>query len=385
MAVRRLPGLARLGAVLAFAALALGSGLDRASAKDPRLARYVPGFLASEALRVEATQFLQAGDSGKTIAFAKQAVLADPIHPRSTALLGAGHLAARQNVLAERDFRIAARFGWRDPLTQIYFMNAALAGGQPRLAALRLDAVLRQAPNLPVREMLLAQFEASEAGRAALAERLLLRPAWTSAFLGDHNILTPEVLEKRAAIVAGLPGPRWGCDEVAPLVGRLVLAGSVPAAKALWQAQCPSAVAGVADPHFAGLNLSRQPVAFEWNLIGSGDISATPTTPAGRGLLIRLSGPSSQPVGWQMLALAAGQYRLSWTAATSAGESAQNLSLSLSCALSDRKPLAARSAGKGRFEADLDVDAACPGQFLSLWLAPGSEEVRFDNPVVTPR
>ena len=166
-----------LGAVAAIAVLALGNGLDRASARNPDLARFVPGFLAAEAHRSTAATALQAGDKPLATAAAARAVASDPIDPRSTALLGASQLAAGQNVKADRSFRIAAKFGWRDPLTQIYFMNAALNAGQPRLAALRIDAVLRQAPNFPVRDMLLAQFEATPQGRAALAERLALRLA----------------------------------------------------------------------------------------------------------------------------------------------------------------------------------------------------------------
>ena len=62
-------------------------------------------------------------------AAAEQAVRADPIDPRSKALMGAGQLTDRKAVQADRSFRVAARFGWRDPLTQLYFMNAGFAAG----------------------------------------------------------------------------------------------------------------------------------------------------------------------------------------------------------------------------------------------------------------
>jgi hypothetical protein len=375
------PKLAQAGGVLVFALLALASGLDRASANDPRLARLVPSALAAEAHRATASQSLSAGKADLAIAQASAAIEADPIHPRSTALLGAGHLSARQLVLADRDFRVAARFGWRDPLTQIYFMDAALRAGQPRLAAMRLDAVLRQSPNYPIREMLLAQLEGSAAGRAALAERLALRPSWTAAFFGDGNSLSAQVLQARATVIAGMEGPKWGCDAVAPLVGRLVLAGSVSNAKALWRAQCPTSSEGIADPVFAALPLARQPVAFEWNRVSSGDVEARPALAPDSGLMLRVNGPSSQLVAWQMLTLAPGRYRLGWTAT---GARADGLTLSLACALQDRTPLAARHTGGGRFEATVDVGAGCAGQFLSLWLAPGSEEIRFANPVIAP-
>ncbi len=49
MARRSVRRLALLGGVLGYAALALGNGLDRAAAKNPGLAAYVPGPLRSEA------------------------------------------------------------------------------------------------------------------------------------------------------------------------------------------------------------------------------------------------------------------------------------------------------------------------------------------------
>lgn len=314
---RPLSRLAQIGVAAAFAGLALGNGLDRAAARNPALARYVPGFLAAEAHRSLAAQALESGDKPAAIAAAERAVAADPIDPRSTGLLGASQLAAGQAVKADRSFRVAARFGWRDPLTQLYFMNAALNAGQPRLAALRIDALLRQAPGFPVRDMLLSQFETTPQGRAALAERLALRPAWTTTYLQHASMLDLPALRARAEVVGSLSAKPWGCDTISPLVVRLVLAGGAFEARQLWQGHCPAAVPSIADPHFAALPVSRPPVPFEWNLVGSGDVSAMP---AGQihagdtGLLVRVGGPSAQPVAWQMLAVPAGRYRLRWTA-----------------------------------------------------------------------
>ena len=385
---RSLSRLAMLGTVAAFAALALGNGLDRASAKNPQLAHYVPGFLAAEAHRSAAAVALQAGDKSLAMAAAEQAVIADPIDPRSTALLGATQLAAGQNVKADRSFRVAAQFGWRDPLTQLYFMNAALNAGQMQLAALRIDAVLRQAPDFPVRDMLLAQFEATPQGRAALAERLALRPAWTKSYLQHASMLELPALRNRAAVVGSLAAKPWGCDAVSPLVVRLVLAGGPLEARQLWQGHCPAAVPGIADPHFAALPVSRPPVPFEWNLVGSGDVSAMPAAQSragASGLLVRVGGPTAQPVAWQMLAVPAGRYRLSWTAQGSSGKPAIGAQLSLSCNPTGRIPVeaAALAGSNGQFQAAVSIGEGCAAPFLTLWQAPGSEEVRFDDLTLT--
>ncbi len=380
--------LAMLGAVIAFAGLALGNGLDRASARQPALARYVPGFLAAEAHRSQAAAALLAGDKPLAMAAAARAVQADPIDPRSTALLGATQLAADQRVKADKSFRVAARFGWRDPLTQLYFMNIALAAGQPRLAVLRLDAVLRQAPDFPVRDMLLAQFEASPQGRAALAERLALRPAWTKAYLQHTASLDLPTLRNRADVVGSLSALPWGCDTVAALVAQLVNVGGPIEARRLWQSHCPSVAPGITDPHFAALPQTRLPVPFEWNLIGSGDVSAMPAAysmASATGLLVRVSGPVPRPVAWQMLALPPGSYRLSWTAQDRNAKPAGGAQISLSCQKDGRNPVAMTelSGGKGQFQATVSIDSACVAPFLTLWLAPGNEEVRFDDLALT--
>ncbi|MFN3516202.1 MAG: hypothetical protein ACK4YM_03465 [Novosphingobium sp.] len=375
--------MAMLGGVVLYAALALGNGLDRLSATRPQVAQWVPGPLRAEGWRAEAARLLEAGDGAGAAELAKRAVRADPIDPRSTALLGAGQLAERKALQADRAFRVAARFGWRDPLTQIYFMNAGLAAGQPRLAALRLDAVLRQAPFLPVRDMLFARFEATPDGRAALAERLAMRPSWTESYLTRTGDLALPTLQARAAIVASMKGPDWNCDTVEPLVTKLISKGGIGDAKQLWLAQCPHASPGIADPRFTRLRRNANPVAFEWNLADSGDVALAPGTSEG-GLLARVSGPASLPIAWQMITPAPGRYRVSWTAQTASGAAARGAGLSLSCKRNDRQTLPASDLGKGRFEAIVTIDGACPGRYLTLWLAPGTEDVRFDNLAIAP-
>ncbi|HOB13859.1 MAG TPA: hypothetical protein PKN09_06420 [Novosphingobium sp.] len=379
--------LVAIGGVLAFAALALANGFDRASAQRPALAVYVPAPFKAQAWRVESARALEAGDKDDATAAARAAVLADPVDPRSTALLGAAQLAAGERVKADRSFRIAARFGWRDPLTQLYFMNAALNAGEPRLAALRLDAVLRQAPNFPVRDMLLAQFLGSADARAALAERLALRPAWTFAFLNHASQLPLPEQQARAGIVAGM-NPPWGCDVVAPLVTRLVLSGAAGDAHQLWRAQCPAAAELVADPHFAALPTGRAAIAFEWNLAASGDVSAMRSAVGGEpGLTVSASGPVPQPVAWQMLVLKPGRYRIGWTALAGDGSAAPGIGAALTCGPADRNLIAAGPAptgGKGRFAAEVSVDASCPARYLVFWQTPGPGEARIDDVTLAP-
>lgn len=377
--------IAPIGA-LSFSALAVVSGLDRLSPRHPELARFVPAPLAARAHRVKAAEGLRstAQPDASTVAAARAAVAADPIDPRSTALLGAALLASGEAARADRAFRVAARFGWRDAQTQLYLMDRAQKSGETALAALRLDAVLRQNPLFPLRDMFLARFEATPQGRAALAARLALRPAWTIQFLGQDNQPQPATLRHRAQILQAVSGPGWGCDAIAPLVNRLIAAAEVAPAKQVWARHCPAASPGIADSSFADFG-PRKRTPFDWNLPSSGDIATVPAASPATGLTARVSGASSQMVAWQMLTLRPGSYRVSWSAAELSDKPTDSVSLSLSCTLSDRIPLSAREANSaGTFTADVTLTDACAGQYLTIWLAPTGQDVTIDSVTIKP-
>ena len=366
-----------ISGILAVAAVAVGSGLDRISALEPVVAGLVPAPFAAAAHRAQAAQALRASDTRRAIAEARQAVAVDPIDPGSTAMLGAAYLKAGNQSQADRAFRMAARFGWRDPLTQLYWMDRALQSGEMNLAALRLDAVLRQNPHFPIRDMLLARFEASPEGRAALAPRLALGPGWTAQFIGGSAPLGLATLRSRGEVLQASGIPALGCETVAPLVNRLVEVGEIQSGKQVWRAHCQMATAGIADPRFTDLS-PRKRTPFEWNLPGSGDISVAPDHGGAGGLTARVSGPASRMVAWQMLTLRPGTYLLRWTALKASAPS-RAVSLSLTCQLGERIPLTPSALpNPGRFEAKVQLDKACSGQYLSVWLEPTTDDVHVD-------
>lgn len=370
-------------ALLAYVALAMGSGLDRLTAKEPGMARIVPSAFAAEAHRAMAARALRSGKA-EALTAAQGAVAADPVDPHSAALLGGASLLSGQPKQADLSFRVAAQLGWRDPMTQLYFMNQALRSGDTDLAALRLDALLRQNPLLPVRDMVLSKFEGSSQGRRALSRRLALRPPWTSEFMGKEGSLPLSVMRKRAAIVANVPGKRWGCDAVAPLVRSLVQGGDTAAAKRLWIAHCPDASPGIADPAFSRLSASRPATPFDWNLVGGGDIAVLPAAAKQAGLIATVSGAASRRIAWQMLTLPAGTYWLRGIARVLPGTRAGALTFSLSCDPGERRPLPINYSNDGHFNARIEVDRTCAGQYFTVWLAPVTQPVHIERIAIEP-
>lgn len=378
------PHMAIIAGILTYCAVAIGSGLDRLSGRKPALAQFVATPLAAQAHRTKAAEALRANRLADAIVAAKAAVLADPIDHRSVALLGAAYLASGQHDEADRSFRIAARFGWRDPLTQLYLMDQARRSGDVGLAVLRLDAVLRQDPRFPLRDMLLSSFEATPHGRAALAERLALRPAWLRQFLAADSPLPLVSLRNRAEVAKAAADRAWGCDTVAPLVNRLVATAQMASAKEVWIRHCWRASTDIADPGFT-LQPGQKVTPFDWNLTSQGDVAATPANPPQTGLVARVSGGASRMVAWQLLTLPPGRYRLGWTVVSSPEALAGTVSLYLTCKLGERAPLNPQKMdGSGEFVAYFKLDGSCTGQFLTIWIAPMAYDVRIKSVTLDP-
>ena len=234
--------LLRLGAVagaLLYAGLAIGSGYDRLAADHPALADRIPSLFAVNAREVAAQNRLTTDPAAAT-ALAEQLVARAPVEPASTALLGAARYAAGDLPGAERAFRVAGQLGWRVPLTQAYWRQAALAQGDYPVAAQRLDALFRQNPELLHDPATLAPFENDAGAQAAWVDRLATRPPWLGWYIGADDQVPAEVLARRvpALLLLGDRGVVLGCAAITPAVLALTKAGLAGAADALRHKHC---------------------------------------------------------------------------------------------------------------------------------------------------
>ena len=232
------------GLSMIYTGLVLASGADRLTATRPELATTIPALFASEALRVAGAQALADGDVRATLALGKRALHDAPADPQSAAMLGAGLLASGDQAPADQAFRVAGRLGWRVPITQSYWLSKALSASDYDLAALRLDALLRQQPQLLSQRQVMDPIERNPAGRAALIKRMALHPEWLPVYTADVQSAPPDVVMQRSDVFeqAGHQGLMLGCDAVAPTIARLVALNLREQADRLAKAQCRTQV-----------------------------------------------------------------------------------------------------------------------------------------------
>ena len=377
--------------LLVYAALAAGSGADRLSTGDPALAARVPALFASEALRTLGADALASGKAVDAAAIGTRAIRNAPTDPQSTALFAAGELAAGKRVLADRSFRVAGQLGWRVPITQSYWMGQALASGKYDLAALRLDALLRQQPALLRQRQLIDPLERNPAGQAALVARMRANPVWLEFYSGDVENLAADAGLQRADVLAQAArgGTILGCDRIAPLASRLAVVGQPAAGAALWRQHCPAAGPGlVSDGTLATLDISARPSAFSWNLIGNGEL-ALAVLPGGSGhgkrLVIDGRADVPRPVLTQQLVLAPGRYVLSWRTGNPQGQPSDHLLAALACA--SEAPVwadASLDRATGLWNAVVEARPGCALQRLTFAAAPRSGQVWLEQIALRP-
>ncbi len=374
-----------------FAAVALASGIDRASVEQPGLAKYVPTPFVASALQVLGQRAVGAHDAAATAQNGAALINRQPINAAGPALLGYARLLTGDGVGAEQAFRVSGAMGWRMPLTQEYWMQRALAVQDYRVAALRLDALLRQTPALVNTPALLDLFERVPDARAAMVERMTLHPDWLPIYASDVLGATRSGISQRAIVMAdlGKRGVILGCVGVQPAVYRLVSVDAVASAAEIWQMHCRNPDGPRALIWDGGLsqfdpNAVSSPLA--WNLIGSGEVSVSRRPVLGQGQMLDVTSTAdfSAPLIRQMIVVPAGTYRLAWQASVSTNAGVARVVPQVSCEKGATQEFAPEVAGPGRWRATIQVDRACAGHWLQFMIRPGADTVTFGKITLTP-
>lgn len=368
---------------------ALGSGLDRMSAKNPALAGLVPPPFRANAWRGSSALATALGNLPAAQIAATMAVRRDPMDAAAASALGMTRLASRDGTGAAEAFRVAAQLGWRDKSTQLYWMAVATNAGDFAIAAARADALLRQDAQLREQPLVLAALERLPGGRKALAARLALRPEWFGDYWSKLYLLKPEQLYARARVLdePALRPARMMCAEVRTLAGTLLAHGKAEQGRLILKRFCRGgSEASLTDGGFERAQLSGTS-PFGWQFTGEGGLDVRLESrpgEAGKAVVIDSALSMRQVFASQALQLAPGRYRVSWRMPRGDGASASRIVARLTCQQNGGDFLAAAPAGRGHFTALAEVTPDCPSQWLDLAIDPGEGAVAIDDVRVAP-
>ena len=377
-AARQGAALAILG--LAFAFLAVMSGLDRASFHQPAYIRLVPEAFRGEAHISIAARAFAAEDYAIAQDEARSALLASPMDSRGAAILGSAALLAGEQSQARKALALALALNPRDVMGRIYGFERALGDEDVPEAAMHLDAILQATQGSIFDPDFIDRLEALPNGRQAIARRLKSNPLWAQAYLTAEGV-EPQALVDRARFLAdsGSQAPVLGCAAVLPLARKLVQIRKRRMAERLWSAQCPDAEAPgtIADARFDAVGQDTAS-PFGWTRHNTGDVRVTSLS--GEDTRVELENRSSvsRPVLSQPLGLDAGRYRVT---ARVVGPGERRVAATLSCDVPRRPPISADRIDEGGVTFEL---RDCADPLLVLWLRPGRGRVVLDRIAIEP-
>lgn len=367
----------------AFLIAAWGSGLDRMSAASPALERLVPGPFRAQADLSASAIALARGDAPRALERADDAVRRDPASAEASALLGMARSLAGDARGADAAFRVSAQRGWRDRMTQIYWLDQAIRSGDVERAALRADALLRADPDFEAADRLIEPLELTAEGRTALARRLGERPDWTEAYFRQRAEVDPALLQRRAqvALAAVEQGHPPGCDALGPYSAMLIENGMRRDAERLWRAACGNAAGdtpgpgALVDGGFEQLARQDRQGPFGWNKFATGDVAVALVELAqgNHAVQARSSASVTRLLLSQAIDLPPGIWRVKANSSAKPGR----LAVSLDCAGRPLRP--ARVDGDIAGAGQVLTVGACERAVLGLWLRPGAEDVTIDD------
>lgn len=259
--------------------------------------------------------------------FADAATLADQALTHSlfnvVALRVAGlsrEAANADDPLAPGFMALAGQLGWRDTITQLWYVDKASRLGEYEIALQRADALLRR-HEYPDQVLGFVRASANDPKmRPAIMARLADGPAWRPRLFLDARQMPEEQRQGIEALVTALRRTQHPVTrtEIAPYIDTLIRDGAIGSAFRVHQLAFGTGASGrdgLRDPDFrevAARNDGNSPAqSFDWAISAPLGIS-TGFDSAG-GLTIGLEARRRGMVAQQLLTLAPGAYRLDTT------------------------------------------------------------------------
>ena len=339
------------------------------------------GLVSSPALSAVADRRIDApgrpGDDGEAMAYARQALLAEPLDVRALRVLALETEKAGSSARARIMMVVGDRLTRRDTITELWLFQHALANADwPRLY-LHADAMLRRVWRL---EQVLFPGMTSAlrdpAAVAPLVARLEETPDWRKGFLNEvaWRSADPADAARLFASLAATSAPPTDV-EGGYLVERYVSLGDYKDAKSVWTWLLPRG-APRGDGFIYNGDFRPLPGAppFNWRLVETdgASVEITPAADGAPALHVVAPAAKNADAAAQLLDLPPGSYRLSGAALVEPGQTGDLFSWRVGCVAQTNAGVAETRQGSGvsgwrPFSIAFAVPAqGCDAQWLAL-------------------
>lgn len=272
---------------------------------------------STEAHERFSTQALLGNQLQKALSHASFALKFSPISAPAIRTAGLVSLTQGRRGVGNQLMQLAVGLGWRDPLTQLWAIDAAKASREPEKAVQRAEALFRQnklaAPAIV--QLLNARTEANILPQ--LADRLAQRPPWRSRFFKASGQLRSAQSEAWFSLVQLLKQSDAPVTvrEGQPFIDSLLRAGRVEDAQRLWRELRGSRIVSNGDFEEGG-SRGKASSPTDWRVLKQNRSRVTVGNPEfdPKTRALHISGEPDGPLLSQSLMLAPGRYALSFNA-----------------------------------------------------------------------
>lgn len=317
------------------------------------------------------------GDDSEAIAYARQALLAEPLDVRALRVLALEAEKAGGPARARIMMVVGDQLTRRDTITELWLFQHALANADWRRLCLHADAMLRRVWQLE-RVLFPGMISAlrDPAAVAPLVDRLEETPDWRKGFLNEvaWRSSDPADAARLFDALAATSAPPTDVES-GYLVERYVSQGDYKDAKAVWTLLLPRGAPRVDGLIYNG-DFRPLPGAppFNWRLVETdgASVEITPAADGAPALHVVAPAAKNAEAAAQLLDLSPGSYRLSGVALVEPGQTGDLFSWRVGCVAQTNAGVAEARQGSGvsgwrPFTVAFAVPAqGCDAQWLAL-------------------
>ena len=280
---------------------------------------------STRAYELRSTEALLHNRGPEAFGDATSALRLSPIDARAIRTAGLVRIGEGQTDQGNRLMLIAATLGWRDPLTQLWSIQAAEQTGEPRKALERAEALFREQALVEPAIAELLRAPAQERMPSLLASTLQERPDWRRTFFEHTAAARTDDFRPIEQVIVALNDTKApvGMTEAQPLLEGLIDAGNSLEAQRVWGLLHRGGLLSNADFEQFGTNGGTKLPSY-WK-IDSNDLGrvgvVSRESPAGNHAL-RLLASRGLPILAQQLMLEPGRYDFRYDVRVSPGPAA---------------------------------------------------------------